>query len=93
MQFRRQIDQEIAADDEVELGKGGIHDDVLSGKGHHLANLLADPVAVPFLDKKPLQALGSNVGADVGRIDPGAGLVNGVAVEVGGKDLQGEIRG
>ncbi len=91
LQFRRQIDQKVAADEDIQLGKGGVHDDVLRGEGHHLPDLLADPVAVLFLDKKPAQALGRNVRGDVGRIDPLAGLVDRVPVQVGGKDLQREI--
>ena len=88
LQFRGQVDQKIAADDEIEPGKGGVHDDVLGGEGHHRPDLLADPVGLPILDKEALEAFGGDVGDDVGRVAPEAGLGDGVRVEVGGKDLQ-----
>ncbi len=75
LKFRHQIDQKVAADEDIQFGKGGVHDDVLRGEGNHLPYLLADPVAVFFLDKKPLQAIGRYVRGDAPRIDPLAGPV------------------
>jgi len=91
LQIRRQIDQQIAADEDIQLGKGGLHDDVLRGKGHHLPDLLADPVAVIFLYKKTFQSLGRHISRDVERIDPLAGFVDRILVQVGGIDLQFEV--
>ena len=51
---------------------------------------LGDPVAVLFFDEEPFEALGRHIGGDVGRKDALAGPVDGFAVQVGGKDLEGE---
>ena len=93
LQFRGQIDQQVAADQDIQLGKGGIHDDVLGGEGHHLADLFADPVVVVLQDKKTLQPFRRDIHGDVGRIDPLAGLVDRIPVKVGGKDLQRDVLG
>ena len=93
LQLRRQVDQQVAAAQDVELGEGRIHDDVLRGKDHHLADLLADPVAALVLDEEPAQALRRHVRGDVGREDALAGLVDGVPVQVGGEDLEREVPG
>ena len=43
LQLRRQIDQQVAAAQDVQLGEGRVHDEVLRGKDHHLPDLLAAP--------------------------------------------------
>ena len=88
LELRGQVDQEVPADQDVELREGRVHDDVLGGKDRHLADLLAHPVAPLLLDEEPAQALRRNVRGDVGRIDPRPGLVDGVPVQVGGEDLE-----
>ena len=91
LELRGQVDQEVPADQDVELREGGVHDDVLGGEDHHLADLFAHPVAPLLLDEEPAQALRRNVRGDVGRIDPRPGLVDGVLVQVGGKDLERNV--
>ncbi len=93
LQLRGQVDEEVPADQDVELGEGRVHDDVLRGEDHHLADLLAHPVAALLLDEEPAQALRRDVRGDVGRIDALAGLVDGVPVQVGGEDLEREVPG
>ena len=93
LHLRVQVDQQVAADQDVELGEGRVHDHVLRGKDHHLADLLAHPVAVLVLDEEPAQALGRDVRGDVGRKDARARLVDGVPVQVGGKDLERKVPG
>ena len=88
LHLRGQIDQQVAAAQDVQLGKGRIHDEILRRKNHHLANLFAHPVAVFFLGKEPAQPLRRHVGGDIGRKEALAGLVNRVPVQVGGEDLQ-----
>ena len=41
LQLRGQVDQQVPAAQDVELGEGRIHDEVLRGKDHHLADLFA----------------------------------------------------
>ena len=93
LQLRVQVDQQVPAGQDVELGEGRVHDEVLRGKDHHLADLFADPVAVLVLDKEPAQALRRHIRGDVGRIDALAGFVDGVPVQVGGKDLERKVPG
>ena len=93
LHFRRQINQQIAAAQNVELGEGRIHDQVLRRKDHQLANLLAHLVTTAlFLRKEPLQPFFGNLGGDRRGKYPEARLVNRVPVKVGGKDLHRAFR-
>ena len=47
-----EVDQQVAAAQDVELGEGRVHDEVLRGEDHHLADLFADPVAALLLDEE-----------------------------------------
>ena len=80
LQLRGKVDQEVPAAQDVELGEGRVHDDVLHGEDRHLPDLFGDPVAVLFFDEEPLEAFGKHVGGDVGRKNALAGLVDGFAV-------------
>ena len=90
LQLRGQVDQEVAAAQDIELGEGGVHDDVLHGEDRHLPDIFGEAVAVLFFDEEPSEPLGRHIRGDVGRKDPLAGLVDGFTVEVGGEDLEGE---
>ena len=68
LHLRRQIDQQVAAAQDIQLGKGRVHDEVLRRKDHHLPDLFAHPVAALFLGEKPAQPLRRNVGGNVVRI-------------------------
>ena len=52
-----QVDQQVAAGDEVEVRERRILDDVVLREEHHLAQLAADAVAGRLADEEPLQAL------------------------------------
>ena len=67
LHLRGQIDQQVAAAQNVQLGEGRIHDEILRRKDHHLADLFAHPVAALLLGEEPLQPLRRNVGGDVVR--------------------------
>ena len=54
---RLEIDQEIAAADEVYVREGRVADEILPREDDHLAQRLVDPVAAFLLDKKPPQSL------------------------------------
>ncbi|MGC4120345.1 MAG: hypothetical protein QM765_38340 [Myxococcales bacterium] len=91
LQLAREVDEQVAAGEQVELGERRVHDDVLRREHHHLADLLADPEAALLLDEEAAQALGRDVGGDAVRVDAHACPVDGLAVEVGGEDLQGQV--
>ena len=44
LQFRLEIDEQIAAADQIELGEGRVLDQVLRREDHHLADVFLDPV-------------------------------------------------
>ena len=90
LQLRGQVDEQVPAAQDVELGEGRVHDDVLRGKDHHLPDGLADPVAALVLDEEPAQALRRHIRGDVGRENALAGFLDGVPVQVGGEDLERE---
>ena len=90
LQFGLEIDQQVATTQQVEPGEGWVHHQVLRREDDHLADLVVHPIAVLVLHEIPPQALLADVGGDVGGIDAGARLVDGVMVEVGGEDLQVE---
>ncbi len=93
LQFRAHIDQHVAATDQVEFGKGRVLDDVLLGKDHQIADAFVDAVgaAVRLLEEKARQPVRRDVGGDTGRVNAGAGMSDGVAVNVGGEHLHFEI--
>ena len=84
----RQVDQQIAAAQEIQLGEGRIHDEALRGKDDQLADLAGHPAAVLILDEEPAHALGRDIRGNVFRIDARPGLVDRVLVQVGGENLQ-----
>ena len=92
MRLGVQIDQEIAAGQEIQLRKGRIGQDVMRGKHDQIPNLLLDPVIAVFLGKEPLQALRGEVTGDADRIEAGARRFNGPAVQVRRKNLHGEAK-
>ena len=91
LQFRLQVDHQVAATDQVQLGEGRILDDVLDGEHHHLADFLLDPVAGIFLDEEATQPFRRDVGGDIGRIDTRAGDGDGIVIEVGTVELDLEL--
>ena len=91
LQFRSQVDQQVPTNQNVQLGEGRIHDDILRSEDHHLPDRFVDLVAALCLDEEPVQTLRRHIRDDVGREHTLAGLVNGVPVQVGGKDLERKV--
>ena len=56
LQARLEINQQVAATDEVHARERRVADEVLPGEDDHLAQRLADPVAAFLLDEEPPQA-------------------------------------
>jgi hypothetical protein len=88
LQLRGEVDQQVAAAQNIQLGKGRVHDEALRGKDHHFPDLRAHPVAAFHRGKEPFQPLRRYVGGNIRGINALAGLVNRVLVQVGGKDGQ-----
>ena len=89
LQLAVQVDEEIAAADEVELGEGGVLDDVLLGEDEEVADVLVNPVggAVGLLREEAGEPLRGEVGGDAGRVEADPGLGDGPAVDVRGEEL------
>ena len=84
-----QVDQEVAADDQVQPGEGRIGGDVLRGENDPFAEALDDLIAAVPAGKEPLEPLGRDVLADLfRRIAAGAGLCQRGEIGVGGEDLK-----
>ncbi len=91
LQRRLQVDEQVAAADQVDLGEGRIGQHVVPGEHAHVADRLADAVAAVHLREEAPQALRRDVVQDVLRVDARAGLVDDRSVQVGGEDLDREL--
>ena len=89
LQVAVQVDEQVAAADQVEFGKRRIFDDVLLGKNQHVADAFMDAVdsCRRTRRKKSRQPLRGEIGGNARRIETGPGRGNGPAVNVGGEDL------
>ena len=88
LQARLQINQQIAATDQVHARERRVADQILPRENDHLAQGFDDPVAAFFLDEKPPQAFRRNILDQIFGVKPVAGLVQQRFVEVGGKHLE-----
>src|SRR5262249_6956582 len=89
LQGRIQVDQHVAATDQVEARKGRVGDHVVPRKDAQVAHGLADLVAAVDPDEIAPQPLLGDVEFDVVDVDAGAGLLQGRLVQVGRQDLDG----
>src|SRR5205807_7201381 len=64
VQFRTQINEDVAAADQVEPGKWRIGCDVLSCEGADVSHIAMDLVSAVALDEKSFQSRGRNVFLD-----------------------------
>src|ERR1700722_4232980 len=92
LQRDAQIDEEIAATDEIYSRERRIPRDVLNRKDTNIAHLLADLIAVIGLREKLLQALRRNIRGNVLRILAVARHLNGFLADVGRENLNGHSR-
>lgn len=91
LQLRGQIDEQVAAADDVQLREGWIHDDVLWRKHHHLPDLLAHAEATLLVYEEAPEPLRRDVGCDVVRIQAKARAIDGVPIQIGSKNLQRDV--
>lgn len=88
-----EVDQQVAADDQADLRERRVGQQVVPGEQDFLANFLAYPVVLVFLDEELAQPRGWHVGDDRLRIRTTPGNADGTLIEVGGKhlDLAGSL--
>ena len=87
LQNRLEVDEEVAATDEVDIGEGRVLDEVVLSEDHHFANIAGDLEVVVLVVEIFGQEFGGQVGRDAGRVHPGPGAQDGVLVHVGGEDF------
>ena len=76
LRLRVQIDEQVAAGDEVEFRERRVLADVLRREDDHLPNFLLDAIVAVFLGEKPRQPFARHVHGDALRVNPGAGRVD-----------------
>src|SRR5208282_1785027 len=88
---RPEIDEDVAATDEVQAGEGRVLSQVLFGEDAHGPDGLAHLVAAGHLAEKAPQPVRGNVRGNGFRIDAQAGLVNHPVFDIGGEDLDLDV--
>ena len=87
-----EVDQEVAAADEVHPGKRRVGQHVMAGEYDGIPDGLADPVAAVRLGEEPPQPLRGDILSDGPRIEAHAGFLYPRRVQVRGEDLQGDLQ-
>ena len=88
LQLRREVDQKIAAGDQVELGERRIAQQVVRGEQADLAQLAGDAVGAVLAHEIALQPGRRDVPGDDRGEAAGAGDLQRLLVDVAGEDLQ-----
>jgi hypothetical protein len=87
--LRVEVDEHVAADDEIHLRERRILEQVLDGKDDLLPQFPPNPGGAPFLEEELLQPVPGDIGRDPLAVSPLPGRFDGMTVEVGGVDLHG----
>jgi len=88
-----QIDEQVAARDEVEPRERGVAQGVVRREQYLLAQFAPDAVAAVLLREEPAQALVADVGRDRQRVHPLARDANRLLVQIRREDLHRRRRG
>src|SRR5215469_6858962 len=80
---RREIDQDVAAADEIDLRERRVARDILLGEDAQIANRTADSISAFLLREEPTQAIWRHIRRDAVEIHTGARLQDGCLVDVG----------
>ena len=89
LHLRFEVDQEVAATDQVHLGKGGVGDQVLNRERHCFAHLFADlPGGFVHPREEAGQPFRRDIGGDALGIDSLAGDLQRLFIDIRGEDLQ-----
>ena len=84
-----QIDEQVSATDQVQIGKRRINHHVLPGEDAHLTDAFVDAVAALRFEEEPLQPLRGKVSLDGIGIDSRARFLQGRVMDVRAENLQG----
>ena len=89
LQLGGEVNEEVAAADEVEFGERRVFDDVVLGEDEHVADAFVQAVdaAVRIGGEKAGEAFGGDIGRNARGINPRAGGGDGAAVDIRGKKL------
>src|SRR5580704_11212883 len=90
LQKGREINQEVAARNQIKLSKGRVNRDVMTREKANIPQRFDDPIA-PSLHfyKKPLQAFRRNVLTDAFRVFPNSRFLDGLVADIRSEDLNG----
>ena len=91
LQLGTQVDEQVAAAEQVELGERGVAVEVVDGEDHHVAQLFADAVASAFLDEEPREPRHAHVLGDGGGVKAEAARLDGRGVDVGSEELHPQV--
>lgn len=87
LNLRIQINEQVAATDQVQVGKRRIADQILHGKNHRFTNPLQNVVFCIFPGKIFFQVMRRQICGDGFRVNPLAGRRNSLLVDVRGKNM------
>src|SRR5688572_5202308 len=87
LQLEVQVDQQIAAADERQLGKWGVSRHVVAGENTNVANMFGNLVAVTRFSEEAFQALFCDMALDIILVDAAACFLQHVVTEVSAKYL------
>ncbi len=88
LQRALQVDEQVAAGDQVHTGKRGIAQHAVAGEEHHIAQFAPDAVVVPLFREKALEPLLRHIRLNGGGVNPLARPCERPVVQVGGKHLK-----
>ena len=91
LRLRAQVDEQIAAGDEVEARERRVGQQALAREHHRLTQFAHDLIVVVLLGEEAGEPRRRHVGLDRFRIDAVAGERHAVRVDVGGEHLQLDI--
>ena len=77
-----EVDQHVAATDQVELRERRIADHILFGEHHQIAHLLADAIGVLPMDEIAAEQIARDVGGNALRVNARPGERQGVVIDV-----------
>ncbi len=84
-----EVDEDVAAADEVQVGEGRIPDQIVAREDAQVAHGLADLEMAVHAGEEALQGPGRDIGGDVLQEDPGARLFHRAVAQVRAEDLDG----
>ena len=92
LQDRPEVDQHVAATDQIHAAEGGFFADIVLGEDAEVAHLLVDAVAARIAGEIALQEIGWDINGDGFREPAGACLGQGPVTDVAGEDLDRRAR-